>query len=632
MRWGSIPQTLQEGLQLPRFPLKRTSLATPSAAKSAQKVARIILVAVGLGALIFLVALTLLSGAATSIINNNQTSMLPYFAARTLSRMTIAYGLSLLFALGYGITTAMNHRASHVTLPLLDIFQSVPVLGFLPVVFFFILNRVPGTFFGIQIGAELASIIMIFTAMAWAPTFGVIAGVNAIPTDIREAARAYGVRGFRYLRQIVLPAVYPELVWSSILAWGGGWYLIPIEEYIPGTNPPVILKGLGSYISIAAAHQDLASALFGLIVLVSVIFAIDRLVWRPLGARAEKYKYETVAAPKTEPQRSGVAEGVRRYEGRLVAPVTSFFKSEKFYFNRVVEITRLRRLFHATERLRFPERISRIPFWGKIVSYAIFLGLVALALAITIPPKSQSIENTISAGFSLLASNVAALDLFVDTLLSASRLAIAYCIALAWTLAAGILIARSQRLSRWLVPIFDIGQSIPATALFPIIVIILVDPFRNTPFLGLTLNFASIILILTGMQWYLLFNIVGAVNSIPNDLLEATASYGVRGGRFVKEILIPASFPAILIGSIQAWGGGWNALIVSEYISSDANVQGLGSFLDKATLLEGNSTTVALASVEIFAALLVMTGTVLIVNRLVWRRMLRKADKYKFEA
>jgi NitT/TauT family transport system permease protein len=580
-------------------------------------------VAVGLAALAVLVAVILLSGAGTPIVENNETSMLPYYAVRTLTRMTIAYGLSLAFALVYGIATAMNHRASHVMLPLLDIFQSVPVLGFLPVVFLLILNRVPGT-----PGQELASIIMIFTAMAWAPTFGVIAGVNAIPTDIKEASRAYGVRGFRYLRQIVLPAVYPELVWSSILAWGGGWYLIPIEEFIPGSN--IKLPGLGRYIAIAGAKADLASALFGLVILVGIIFAIDQLVWRPLGRRADRYKYETVAPPTTEAQRGIVSEGVRRYEGRLVSPVTSFFKSEKSYFNRVVEITRLRKLFHATEKLRFPERITRIPFWGKLVSYAIFLGLVALALAIIIPPKSQSIANSIATNFSLLESNVTALALLLDTLFSVSRLATAYSIALVWTLGAGILIARSPRLSRWLVPIFDIGQSIPATALFPLVIILLVDPFKNTPYLGLTLNIASVILILTGMQWYLLFNIVGAVNSVPNDILEATASYGVRGGRFVKQILIPASFPAILIGSIQAWGGGWNALIVSEYISADANVPGLGSFLVKATYLD--PTQVALANVEIFAALLVMTATVLTINRLVWRRLLRKADKYKFEA
>src|SRR3989449_10715972 len=167
----------------------------------------------------------------------------------------------------------------------------------------------------------------------------------------------------------------------------------------------------------------------------------------------------------------------------------------------------------------------------------------------------------------------------------------------------------------------------PATALFPLVVIILVDPFRNTPYLGVTLNFASIILLLTGMQWYLLFNIVGAVNSVPNDLLEATAAYRIRGRRFVREILIPASFPAILIGSIQAWGGGWNALIGSEYIGPNANVPGLGSFLVQAT-----SRNPALATVEIYASLLVMTATVLIINRLVWRRLLRKADRYKFEA
>src|SRR5213593_2716511 len=540
--------------------------------------------------------------------------------------MTIAYALALAFALSYGIATAMSHRASHVLLPLLDIFQSVPVLGYLPIVFAIFLGSGPDAN---PFGLQIAAIILIFTAMAWAPTFGVIAGVNAIPADIKEASRAYGVRGIKYLRQIVLPAVYPELIWSSILAWGGGWYLIPIEEYIPGT---VNLPGLGSYIAIAGRKPDLASALFGLIILVGIIFAIDQLVWRPLGRRAEKYKYETVAAPATETQRSIVGEGMRRYEGRLISPVTSFLKSEKSYFNRVVEITRLRRLLHARERLRFPERITRIPLWGKLASYPIFLSLVAVALAIIIPPKSQSIENAIATNFSLLANNVTALELFLNTLLSVSRLATAYCIALAWTLGAGILIARSSRLSRWLVPIFDIGQSIPATALFPLVIILLVDPFRNTPYLGLTLNIASIVLILTGMQWYLLFNIVGAVNSVPNDLLEASHAYGVRGGRFVKEILVPASFPAILIGSIQAWGGGWNALIVSEYVSADANVQGLGSFLVKATNLEANPALVALANVEIFAALLVMTATVLIINRLVWRRMLRKADKYKFEA
>ncbi len=548
---------------------------------------------------------------------------IPLRAVSTLTRMGIAYALSLAFALVYGIATAMKHRASHVLLPLLDIFQSVPVLGFLPVVF--------GIFLGSAanpdpVGVQISTIILIFTAMAWAPTFGVIAGVNAIPVDIQEAARAYGLRGFSYLRQIVLPAVFPELVWSSILAWGGGWYLIPVEEYVPYQNTSIEVNGLGAYIAKASVLQDLSSALFGLVVLVAIIYAIDRMIWRPLGIRAEKYKYESVAPPRTiTTQRSGVVEGVRRYEDRLVSPVVTFLKSERSYVARVLEVTRVRRILHLSERLRFPHGIGvRIPIWGRLLSYAIFLGLAAVGLELLIAPRS----GTIVEAFSLLAANVTALQLFFLTLSSVSRLVVAYLIALSWTLGAGILIARSPRLSRWLVPVFDIGQSIPATALFPLVVILLVDPFKNTPYLGLTLNVASVILILTGMQWYLLFNIVGAVNSIPNDLLEATAAYRVRGGRFVKQILIPASFPAILIGSIQAWGGGWNALIVSEYISKDANVPGLGSFLVQAS----NASSVVLSDVEIFAALLVMTTTVLIINRLVWRRLLRKADRYKYEA
>jgi NitT/TauT family transport system permease protein len=612
-------------LHVPRPSLRRR-LTSSSAGRRVSSFTKIFLVGIAVAAVAVLIA-GLLTGAFAPNCQNNPLDplCLPGYAVRTLTRMTIAYIFALGFALAYGIATAMSHRASHVLLPLLDIFQSVPVLGVVPVVFLIILGTGadPPVF-----NQEVASIILIFTAMAWAPTFGVIAGINAIPTDIKEAAHAYGMHGTRYLRQIVLPAVFPELVWSSILAWGGGWYLIPVEEHLSFGSAPNItqvdLPGIGRYIALAALRADLALALFGLIVLVGVILAIDRLIWKPLGVRAERYKYETVAAPRTTATRqSTVAAGVRRYEDRLVSPVLTFFKSERSYAARVLELTRLKRIRHITERLRFPERITRIPLWGRLLSYAIFVGLVILGLTITIMSRSQSIAS----GISLLATDVTGFELVTITLLSLSRLVIAYAIALSWTLGAGILIARSQRLSRLLVPIFDIGQSIPATALFPLVVLLLVNPFKNSPYLGFTLNLASVLLILTGMQWYLLFNIVGAVNGVPNDILEATAAYRIRGRRFVREILIPASFPAILIGSIQAWGGGWNALIVSEYIGPSANVSGLGSFL-----VQASSKDPALATVEIYASLLVMTATVLIINRLVWRRLLRKADRYKFEA
>src|SRR5713101_4256802 len=209
---------------------------------------------------------------------------IPIYAAFTLTRMTLAYLLSIGFALAYGITTGMSHRASHVMLPLLDVLQSVPVLGFLPPVFIFFLTKFPTVVLeagkNVVFGAEMSSIILIFTAMVWAPTFGVIAGVNAIPQDIKEVSRAYGVKGWSYLRQIVLPAVYPELVWSSLLAWGGGWYLIAIEENFSFNDRSYALPGLGNYIANAAAKLDLSSSLFGLAVLVLIILAIDELVWK----------------------------------------------------------------------------------------------------------------------------------------------------------------------------------------------------------------------------------------------------------------------------------------------------------------------------------------------------------------
>src|SRR6266571_1722381 len=340
-------------------------------------------------AIFLLVVEVIVNGGLNSITNNTLTPKLPLFAVFRLGRMTIAYALALALDLSYGIATAMSHRASHVLLPLLDIFQSVPVLGYLPIVFaIFLGSGTQANPFGLQI----AAIILIFTAMAWSPTFGVIAGINAIPADIKEASRAYGLRGVRYLRQIVLPAVYPELIWTSILAWGSGWYLIPIEEYVPFKGTPASAMGLGSYIAQASANSDIASALFGLIILVAIIYAIDQLVWRPLAARAEKYKYESVAAPRTTATpRSVVSEGVKRYEDRIVSPVRTFYKSQRSIVTRALEVVRVTKLLHVTERLRFPERISRIPFWGRLLSYAIFLGLVAFGLELLIAPRSVSI-------------------------------------------------------------------------------------------------------------------------------------------------------------------------------------------------------------------------------------------------
>src|SRR3989454_5453927 len=363
------------------------------------------------------------------IFNNGDTLQLPYWIIFTLGRMTVAYAFSLAFALAYGITTALNHRASHVMLPLLDILQSVPVLAFLPIVFIFFLNTFPGSF-----GEEVSSIVLIFTAMVWAPTFGVIAGVNAIPQDIKEASRAYGMGGFQYLRQVVLPAVYPELVWSSILAWGGGWYLIPLEEYfqfgrcLAPPCPPHTLPGIGFYIADAANRSDLASSVFGVMVLVGIIVLIDRLVWRPLERRTDKYKYESVTSPTANAHHeSRVVGSFRRAEGRLLTPIVSFLKYERAYLGSFLETAHLRPRLHISDRMRLHDRWAKHTLAGRVASIIIFAFLFFLAINLLSNGALSSVES----GITIIQTEVGIPALFYDTGRSLLRVVTSYTLALA---------------------------------------------------------------------------------------------------------------------------------------------------------------------------------------------------------
>ena len=423
--------------------------------------------------------------------------------------------------------------------------------------------------------------------------------------------------------------MYPELVWSSLLAWGGGWYLIPVEENVSfnGTSP---LPGLGNYIANAAARLDLNSSLFGLGVLVLIILAIDEIVWKPLGARAEKYKYESTAAPQTSGSKPGrMTANVRKYEQRLISPLVSLFKYERASLSSFLEAVHLRRRLHVPERVHLQDQLLRHARMGRIISFVIAITLIVVSI-----PTLRGIQVTsLGDAPATIATWVEGgyLTIALDTGASLLRILAAYLIALGWTLGAGILIARNERASKLLIPVFDVVQSIPGTALFPILILLVVNPLRGS---ALGLNLASILLLLTGMQWYLLFNIVGAVRGLPTDLLEASSAYGIKGKRFVREILLPASFPAILIGSIQAWGGGWNATIVSEYITGDPNnpgavhqVPGLGALLQTAV----KTYPPYASAVVITVAVLIMTITVLTINRVVWRRLLKKAEKFKME-
>ncbi|MEM2896441.1 MAG: ABC transporter permease subunit [Candidatus Bathyarchaeia archaeon] len=528
--------------------------------------------------------------------------------------MSIAYIFVLIFGIFYGTLATLNEKTSQVLIPILDVLQSVPVLGFFPVAILFFIYSFPGV-----LGLELASILLIFAGMAWSVVFNVIAGIQTIPGEIKEAARAYGVRGFAYIKDILLPAIFPGLISGSILAWGGGWYFLIACEYITFSAQRYTLPGLGYYLANAAFTGNLQSATFGLIIMVLIIVIINRAVWNPLMAYAEKYKYESIQSSTGQSIFGKILiKKIKRYESKIVKLLHSIAEHEKSYltsFFRTVGIYP-----HDVKKLpHLNELIKERPAWSRAIALIVIL-LLIIFIALNVPkvPRLDLFKFLREFG-----DYPEVFNLPYYAFRSMLRLFFAYGIALSWTLPIGIITARSNKLSRILIPIFDVGQSIPAMALFPFIVSFLMQPRES----WIMQELASILLLLTGMQWYLLFNIVGAAKSIPADILEVTKAYGVKGLRFFKEIMIPSILPALITGSILAFGGGWNSLIVSEYINYGERVYklpGLGYFLDKATWELGSVSMMTLSLITMILIIVAM-------NRLIWRKLMLKVEKYKFE-
>jgi NitT/TauT family transport system permease protein len=545
---------------------------------------------------------------------NPETFLLPYFTFRTLLRMSIAYIFVLIFGIFYGILATLNEKTSQVLIPILDILQSIPVLGFFPIAILFFIYNFPGA-----LGLELASILLIFTGMAWSVVFNVIAGIRAIPEEIKRVSKAYGIRGFAYVKEIIFPAIFPWLISGSILAWGGGWYFLIACEYITFSAQKYTLPGLGYYLANAAFNGDFYSAIFGLIIMVLIILTINRAIWGPLMSYAEKYKYESISS-STSPSifEKVLIKRIKKYESKIVALLNSIVEHEKSYLTSLFRTIGI--YPHDVKKLpHLSELIKKRPAWSRLVALTIIFSLIIVILLNVFKAPIDFFKFLED-----FSNYPEVFNLPYYTFRSMLRLFFAYGIALSWTLPIGIITARSNKLSKILIPIFDVGQSIPAMALFPFIVIFLVVYFQGS-WIGQEL--ASILLLLTGMQWYLLFNIVGATKSIPADIIEVAKAYGIKGARFFKEIMIPSILPALLIGSIQAWGGGWNALIVSEYINYGEHVYklpGLGYFLDKAAWEWGSTSMIVLS-------LMTMVLIILLMNRLIWRKLMLKVEKYKFE-
>jgi NitT/TauT family transport system permease protein len=446
----------------------------------------------------------------------------------------------------------------------------------------------------------MAAVFLIFTSQAWNMALGVYESVKTIPNDSNEALEAFGVAGWLRFKRLLMPASVPKLVYNSILSWVAGWYFLIACEIITVGPSDYRLPGLGSFLMQSADKGRTGELIAGLLALLSIIVAMDLLLWQPLSAWSEKFRYEFAAS--AEPMRSlALADLVGSFGSRfsrgiraLMRPVRSAFRTARDSIPR--SALPLGPLVAARwRRIRVVVGVAA----GAYAAYLLVLAAIALTKTLAEPWPSEVRQIPVA------------------TLASLARLLAAYAISLAWTLPCALAASESPRFNRLLAPMAEIAGSMPATALFPLIVIFVIKVTGG-------MNLASVLLILTGMQWYLLFNLLAGVRQIPEDLKEAARAYGLSRAQTWAKLVIPALIPSLITGSITAWGGGWNALILSEwfvYKGEHYQVTGLGALLDQATYVSGNGVMILLS---LMSMVLVVVG----LNRVVWRRLYNYATEH----
>lgn len=527
---------------------------------------------------------------------NLSLTALPYYAGRSLLRMFIALAASVAFTLVYGYAAAYNRYARVVLIPLLDILQSVPVLGFLSVTVVGFMSLFPGSLLGL----ELASIFAIFTAMAWNMTFSFYYSLMSVPKDLKEASAIYGLGPWQRFAQCEVPFSMIGLVWNGMMSFGGAWFFLAASEAITVLNKNIRLPGIGSYMATAIDQGNLPAIWAAIAAMIVMILLVDALFWRPVVAWSQKFKFEQTEA--TEAPRSRLLTVLQRstalttVQNRLVAPTFE-------RFNLAV--------------IRFSQQAVEGTPTGRAWRWA-WRGLGLLVAAWLLFELARQAGTALPV---LKAINVPLLkEAFLDGLFTMLRVVAVVAIStLIWT-PIGVWIGMNPRIARIAQPLVQIAASFPATMAFPLVTVIFL-------YFHISLDWGGMLLMGLGTQWYILFNVIAGAMAIPTDLREATAVFGVRGWLRWLRLIIPGIFPFWVTGGVTAAGGAWNASIVAEIVSwknQTLVAHGLGAFIAQATTV-GNWSAIALG-------IAVMCVFVVSFNRLVWRPLYALAErKYRLD-
>jgi NitT/TauT family transport system permease protein len=520
---------------------------------------------------------------------------LPLYAFYSLVRLGLAYVLSLAFALTYGYAAARSKAAEAVLVPLLDILQSIPVLSFLPGVMLAMVALFPNS----QLGIELGSIVLIFTGQVWNIAFSFYSSLKSIPRELREAAIIYRFGRWQRFVELDLPYSTIGLVWNSMMSVAGGWFfLMACEMFVLGKRD-FRLPGLGSYLQTAASNGDTRAILWGLAAMVAVIVILDQLIWRPVIVWADKFKFEQVETAKATTHNLldflGRASFVILIFRVAVRPVMDWIT-----VNLAAGAARAAATISAPKRKT--TRRSLLITLAAVILVGLGFAIYHAVGELSDLHRADYFALLRSAGFTLLRVNGALL------------------IGAIWTVPAGVAIGFSPRLARIAQPLAQIAASIPATALFPVILLFLIR-------LRGGLELAAMLVMLLGTQWYILFNVIAGAMAIPTDLKEASKIFRFGSWDRWRYLILPGIFPYLITGMVTASGNAWNASIIAEYFHFQGGIvstTGLGSAISGAS--DAGRFDLLLAST------LIMATVVVLINRLLWRRLYRLAStRFKLE-
>ena len=516
---------------------------------------------------------------------------LPHYVLYSLVRGVTALAISYLFAFGFGLAAASSRAAERALLPLLDILQSIPVLGFLPGLVLGLVALFPGR----NTGLELAAILMIFTAQAWNLALSFYQSLVGVPDPLREACQLAGWRRWETFRRLEVPAAAQGLIWNGMLSMAGGWFFLMVNESFQLGSRDFRLPGVGSYMSVAVERGDRGAMALAIAAMIAMIVAVDRLFWRPLVVWGQRFRLDDSTGEALET--NWLLELLRRSRWRR--------RAGRIRRTAARTANRLIRPMQAPLRaLPLPSPYGHGATARRVSVY--------LAIAAVSAGAAWGLWQLVRLMLAVAATEWHAI--FVAAVMTFLRVLAAVLIGTAWALPAGVVIGRSPRLAHALQPVIQIVASFPAPMLFPLVVLGLAA-------VGVPFGSTAIVLLVLSSQWYILFNVIATVAGAPPQLAEAADIFGLRGRARWRSLYVPAAFPGLVTGWITAAGGAWNGTIVAEYLQAGGALHattGLGSLISEAT---------AQANFPLLTGgVAVMSVIVVTWNRLVWRRLAHLAQ------